>query len=272
MTHGPADRDRDLTPARPYVLPSIDAALPAAVRPRRSSRLFPRPRLMLAIGLALVFVTAAVGMTLTGGSRKAVDMVGLPTAPAPTDAWSKPSMEPDSSSEPALLEPSLGESPSSAHAEGSPVVALQSPHNTQPAPTPVPSTPKPTKTPQPGRALVSHESGKCLRASGVDGSPVQLWTCDGSAQQRWTIFADGTIRSNGLCLATAGGATANGTTIQVATCNGTAAQRFQLNAAADIVNLPADRCVDVRDHGTADGTSIQLWDCGGTDNQKWTLS
>jgi hypothetical protein len=66
----------------------------------------------------------------------------------------------------------------------------------------------------------------------------------------------------------AGGALTNGTPIQIVTCNGNPVQRFTLNAAGDLVNLSANRCVDVA--GTANGSKLRLWDCNGQPNQKWT--
>jgi hypothetical protein len=122
-----------------------------------------------------------------------------------------------------------------------------------------------------GRELVSDESGKCLRANPSDGSPVQLSTCSGAASQRWTIHSDGTIRTGGFCMDAAWAGTSNGTRVQVARCSGNKAQLFDLNGAADLVNLPADKCADVVDHKTASGTPIQIWSCTGASNQKWTL-
>jgi hypothetical protein len=43
-----------------------------------------------------------------------------------------------------------------------------------------------------------------------------------------------------------------------------------LSAAGDLVNVSANRCVDVVDNNTANGAQLQLWDCAGTANQKWT--
>jgi hypothetical protein len=57
----------------------------------------------------------------------------------------------------------------------------------------------------------------------------------------------------------------------LAKCNGSSAQKFTLNSSNDLVNLNADKCVDVKDQQTANGTPLQLWSCGGTSNQKWHL-
>ena len=56
--------------------------------------------------------------------------------------------------------------------------------------------------------------GYCLddrNNSSSNGAVVQVWRCNGLANQRWQVMSDGTIRHNGLCLDAAGYGTANGT-------------------------------------------------------------
>ncbi|TXS52166.1 glycoside hydrolase family 16 protein [Streptomyces sp. t39] len=117
--------------------------------------------------------------------------------------------------------------------------------------------------------------GKCVDVAGAnsaDGTPVQLYDCNGTAAQRWTVGADGTIRALGKCLDVASGGTADGTVVQLWTCNGSAAQRWVANAARDIVNPQANKCLDATGNSSANGTRLQIWTCGGTANQKWTVT
>jgi hypothetical protein len=67
----------------------------------------------------------------------------------------------------------------------------------------------------------------------------------------------------------AAGSTANGAAVQLYTCNGTGAQQFVLSAAGDLVNVRANKCVDIKDWNAADGAKLQIWDCAGSANQKW---
>ncbi|WP_461007872.1 ricin-type beta-trefoil lectin domain protein [Streptomyces capparidis] len=119
-------------------------------------------------------------------------------------------------------------------------------------------------------------AGKCLDVAGAstaDGTPVQLTSCNGSAAQRWTVAADGSVRALGKCLDVSGGSTADGAQVQLYTCNGTGAQRWTYNATThDVVNTPADKCLDVTGNSSADGTRTQIWTCTGAANQKWTLN
>jgi hypothetical protein len=130
-----------------------------------------------------------------------------------------------------------------------------------------------TPPPATGTALKSNFNGRCIDIPGgnaVDGARLQMWDCNGSAAQKWTFNSDGTLRALGKCMDPAGGALANGTPIQLVTCNGNPVQRFTLSAAGDLVNVSANRCVDIAEWNNTNGARLHLWDCGGTANQKWT--
>lgn len=124
-----------------------------------------------------------------------------------------------------------------------------------------------------GTALKSNLSGRCIDIPGanpVDGALLQMYDCNGTSAQQWTFNSDGTLRSMGKCMDPAGGVLTNGTAIQLVTCNGNPVQRFTLSAAGDLVNVSANRCVDIKDQNSANGATLQLWDCAGTANQKWS--
>ncbi|MFD0818804.1 family 16 glycosylhydrolase [Micromonospora zhanjiangensis] len=117
------------------------------------------------------------------------------------------------------------------------------------------------------------QSGRCIdipSANPVDGAKLQIWDCNTTAAQQWTFAGDGTVRAMGKCMDPAWAGTANGTEVNLVTCNGNPVQRFTLNGAGDLVNLSANRCVDVRDAVAGNGGKLQLWDCTGGANQKWS--
>ncbi|MFF4579869.1 ricin-type beta-trefoil lectin domain protein [Streptomyces sp. NPDC001389] len=149
------------------------------------------------------------------------------------------------------------------------------------APPPAPRKASPTANAAPeglaqaaGVSVRSHASGRCIDVTGGqgDGTPLQIWDCNGLSQQSWRFMNDGTVRALGMCMDVAWGATGNGAVIQLARCNGNPAQQFRLNSAHDLVNPRANKCVDVKDLQTGNGTRLQLWDCNGWDNQKWSRS
>ncbi|THA60939.1 glycosyl hydrolase family protein [Streptomyces sp. A0958] len=118
-------------------------------------------------------------------------------------------------------------------------------------------------------------AGKCMdvaAANNANGTPVQLYDCNGTEAQRWTVGADGTIRALGKCLDVASGGTADGTRVQLWDCNGSAAQKWAISAARDIVNPQANKCLDVTGNSSANSTRLQIWTCAGTANQKWTVN
>jgi len=113
-------------------------------------------------------------------------------------------------------------------------------------------------------------SGLCITpTTPASGSQLELAACRASADQRWRIDPDGTIRSQGMCM-DVGTGSGDGTPVVRDTCTGSASQIFDLNGSNDLTSTGTDfLCVDVTDRGTSSGTPLQLWQCTGTDNQKW---
>jgi streptogrisin C len=115
--------------------------------------------------------------------------------------------------------------------------------------------------------------GKCVDVSGsntANGTAIQLWDCNGTGAQNWTIAGDGSIQALGKCMDVTYSGTTNGTKVQLWDCNGTGAQRWSITGAGDIVNPQSNRCLDATGASSANGTRLQIWDCHGGANQKWT--
>ena len=118
--------------------------------------------------------------------------------------------------------------------------------------------------------------GYCLdvRDSGTaDGTPVQLWGCDNTAAQTWSLVpgAGGTVRALGKCLDVSNSGTANGTHVQLWTCNGSGAQRWSAGANGSLVNPGSGRCLDDPNSSTTQGVQLQIYDCNASNAQRWTL-
>ncbi|WP_432188820.1 lectin [Streptomyces sp. Tue6028] len=117
-------------------------------------------------------------------------------------------------------------------------------------------------------------AGKCVDVAGANsanGTAVQLYDCNGTAAQKWTVSSDGTLRALGKCLDVTGNGTADGTTVQLWDCTGGPNQKWTVTGAHDIVNPQADKCLDVKDNNSANGARLQIWSCSGAANQKWTV-
>ncbi|AQS65902.1 PQQ-dependent sugar dehydrogenase [Streptomyces pactum] len=116
--------------------------------------------------------------------------------------------------------------------------------------------------------------GKCLdvdNAGTADGTEVQIWSCNGSAAQDWTVGGDGTLKALGKCLDVSGGGSADGTRVQLWTCNGTGAQRWAAQSDGTVRNPQSGKCLDASGGTWNDGTPVHLWTCHTGQNQKWTL-
>jgi beta-glucanase (GH16 family) len=126
----------------------------------------------------------------------------------------------------------------------------------------------------PGHAITGL-AGKCVDvagASSANGAPVQLYDCNGTTAQSWTVGTDGTIRALGKCLDVTAAGTADGSKVQLYDCNGTNAQKWTVSPAHDIVNTGANKCLDATGNSSANGTRLQIWTCSGGANQKWTVT
>jgi chitinase len=116
--------------------------------------------------------------------------------------------------------------------------------------------------------------GKCADvagASSANGTAVQLYDCNSTAAQTWTVGTDGTIRALGKCLDVNAAGTANGSLVQIYDCNGTGAQRWQSASDGTLRNPTSGRCLDAANNSSANGTRLQIWDCFAGANQRWTL-
>jgi chitinase len=116
--------------------------------------------------------------------------------------------------------------------------------------------------------------GKCVdvnAAGTANGTAVQLYDCNGSAAQQWTVASDGSLQALGKCLDLTSAGTANGTQAQLYDCNGTGAQKWQAGSGSTLVNPASGKCLDATGPSSANGTRLQIWTCTGADNQQWHL-
>ncbi|MFE3410127.1 RICIN domain-containing protein [Streptomyces mirabilis] len=132
---------------------------------------------------------------------------------------------------------------------------------------------------------------RCLDAhttpTGEDGPDVQVWTCNGTAVQRWALHrVPGQSsqylvvnRGNHRCLdADLGAVGQNGQRIRAVNCNGLSAQRWRLGASGPsggrtLVSVPDGFCLDAEATSSGkDGQPVQGFGCAGSTNQVWSWS
>ncbi|WP_425584718.1 RICIN domain-containing protein [Streptomyces vastus] len=121
--------------------------------------------------------------------------------------------------------------------------------------------------------------GKCLdvlRSGTASGTPVQQYTCNGTAAQKWQVYGD----DKGLhlqnvnsrkCLDVSNSDPANGTKIQIWTCNSSPAQTWEYNlrATTSLKNVGTGKCLDLYDY--TNGRHSWQWACNGTGTQQFDI-
>jgi len=115
--------------------------------------------------------------------------------------------------------------------------------------------------------------GLCLddrSALTTNYNPVQVYTCNGTNAQQWTLESNNSLEVLGKCLDVYAAGTANGSTVDLYDCNGTGAQTWVPQSNGELLNPESGRCLDDTGWGGA-GTQVQIWDCADTANQQWAL-
>jgi len=131
------------------------------------------------------------------------------------------------------------------------------------------TTPPPTGATGP----ITGYEGLCVddrSASTADFNPIQVYTCNGTNAQQWTVESNNTLQVLGKCLDIDGGGTANGTTVDLYDCNGTGAQVWDPQSNGELINPQSGKCLDDTGFGGS-GTQLQIWACGDGSNQQWKL-
>jgi hypothetical protein len=124
-----------------------------------------------------------------------------------------------------------------------------------------------------GPITAGDDSAKCVddnAQSSANGTKIQLWDCNGGANQQWTVASNGTLQVYGKCMDITGANYSNGTNIELWDCNGGANEQWKA-ANGTLVNPASGKCLDDPGSNTANGTQLDLWTCNGGSNQQWHL-
>ena len=129
----------------------------------------------------------------------------------------------------------------------------------------------PDPTPVLGAQILSSAGGCVDVQDGMtaDGTPIVLFQCHGSPNQRWFIGHGQISESFGSCLDVQGSAAVDGASIILVTCNGRASQQWRV-VDGQIVGL-GNKCLDSKDGRAADGTALVLSACSPAISQRWAI-
>ncbi|MEU0344974.1 RICIN domain-containing protein, partial [Streptomyces bobili] len=231
----------------------------------------------VALAIAFVMIWLAYKPAVSSGATEKLAEAGSTALPSPiesapsapkTDASAAPLPSPEAPSAPEEKEDTGGSGSTGSSGSGGSGGGGTTGGDTEPE-----ADPKPV----PGQLIVGQASDRCVDVTdsqdgkGRDGTPLQIFDCSGTANQKWVFNGDGTVRSLGMCMDVAWTSREDGAVIQLARCSGNPAQQFVMSTAGDLVNPQADKCVDVKDSATGNESKLQLWTCSGTPNQKWRV-
>lgn len=123
--------------------------------------------------------------------------------------------------------------------------------------------------------LVGGLSGKCLSVSGGStqaGATADIYTCNGSAGQNWTVQADGEIVGgpSGLCLQVAGGSTALYAGVVIEPCTGASDQLWTLTSSGAVVGTGSGLCLSVLGASTANYATTDIYTCNSSASESWS--
>ena len=128
-------------------------------------------------------------------------------------------------------------------------------------------------------------SGMCLDVPGYNfdnsldplfpnGTQVELYSCNGGANQDWhqqdngdgswtyKVYDSAAGLTSPYCLDSLGGHHYDGLPVEIYVCNGDNAQRWTIGPGGELQSVDSPGfCADATNWGTTDGTPIQLWQC-----------
>jgi ricin-type beta-trefoil lectin protein len=239
--------------------PTIDLPDPQPVRPARRHR--DRRPVLVAGVVAAAFLAGGLtayglGNHSSGGDTpRHADSRPVPSATFDPYGPAEQSTTASPSPSPSAPRPTHSTAPATATARSAPATVGGSPPN--------------LSGPLDGTGEILGINGQCLDNNSsrtADGNPIQVWACDQTPAQVWTV-TNGRYTVQGKCLTVLGGSTASGTGVVLWTCDGSAAQQWTASAADNSVRNPAS------------GLCLTAWDgfspvvispCVGGPGQKWT--
>jgi hypothetical protein len=262
------------------VTTAVSAPIPAPVGPNRNGG---RARALVAVAVAIILAGIGVVTALAlrpdhhdGASGLSPDPIsttvigGFPDGAAAT-ATSAPSVT--SAKATAKKHRSVASSPTRSAAKAG--KAAKSAKSTKPGLASVGRTPAATSMAGKVGALVG-VAGECAdvgNAMAIEDNLVQLYACNQSAAQIWTVTSSNTIQAMNMCLTAAGPVTGmqqQSSPAVIDTCNNTKAQQWKFVSGA-LINQGLHTCLGELGGATVDRTPLITQACSGSAGQKWHM-
>ncbi|BCL82212.1 ricin-type beta-trefoil lectin domain protein [Ktedonobacteria bacterium brp13] len=123
-----------------------------------------------------------------------------------------------------------------------------------------------------GQGVITDTNGLCIDDSSSgnwNGNAIQIWGCNQTQAQNWTLYANGTISTFGMCMTASNNGTTSGTPIVLYDCSAAPSQIWQPQSNGELLNPASGLCLN--EQGTGQGTQLTLATCTGTAAQQWKL-
>ena len=131
------------------------------------------------------------------------------------------------------------------------------------------STPTGTAT---ATGQLTGDGGLCLdneNSLDTESNAINVSSCAGSAGQQWSVYSDGTLRTQGGCLDVVAAGTTSGTDVDWYACNATNAQDWTHESNGELVNPNSGLCLT--DPGGNPSAQLEIETCSDSAAQQWTL-
>jgi hypothetical protein len=112
------------------------------------------------------------------------------------------------------------------------------------------------------------QNGLCLDLTGAlpfDDNHVEVFTCNNTSAQTWTLATDGTLRVMGKCALVIGD-----DTVHIVSCDGRTTAQWRASNST-LVNAANGKCLTDPSAGRTSGTPVIVSACGGSASQRWSL-
>jgi hypothetical protein len=129
----------------------------------------------------------------------------------------------------------------------------------------------PDPTPVIGAQLTGR-SGECVDVQDggtADGTPIVVFQCHGSPNERWYIKAGVISESYGSCIDVQGGMATEGAPLVLVSCTGTLSQQWSI-VEGQVIGL-GGKCLSETAGSPANSTPLVLATCQAGTGQIWTV-
>jgi hypothetical protein len=122
-------------------------------------------------------------------------------------------------------------------------------------------------------ARIKGPGGKCLDDAGgntTNGNKIDIWTCNGSGAQKWTLNLNKTLSVLGSCLSDRH-YTGAGTKLVLWSCIGHKNEQWTHRSNGEYVLATNGLCLTDPSDSSANGTQVQIRACKDFKDQQWSL-